>query len=143
VLEPLQARAGLVGREPEYAASREGVVLTVEIDAGVVASMVEDPPHVWIDSTDIENIVQGFVYRWNRRDGIVVAVVRDIQQKESLGKAIQKVDGYKPPWIQLERVESNPASRQHCQTHGDFDPHRAIGFGRNVPVGKEIIEAAA
>ncbi len=46
VLEPLQARAGFVGRKPKDAASRKRVVFTVEIDAGVVASMMEDPPHV-------------------------------------------------------------------------------------------------
>ena len=32
---------------------------------------------------------------------------------------------------------------QHGKTHGDFEPHRAVGFGRDVPVGKEILEAAA
>ena len=97
MLEPLQARAGFVGRKPKDAASRKRVVFTVEIDAGVVAAMMEDTPHVRVDSTNIENIVQDFVYRRHRRDGVVVAVVRDVQQKECLGEAIQKVEGDKLP----------------------------------------------
>ncbi len=46
VLEPLQRRPGFVRRKPKDAASRKRVVFPVEIDAGVVASMMEDPPHV-------------------------------------------------------------------------------------------------
>ena len=97
MLESLQARAGLVGRKPKDAASGERVVFTVEINAGVVAAMMENSPHVRVDSANVENIVQDFVYRPYRRDGIVVAVVRDVQQKECLGEAIQKVNGDKLP----------------------------------------------
>ena len=97
VLEPLQRAAGFVGRKTKDAASRKRVVFTVEIDAGVVAPMMEDAPHVRVDAANIENIVQDFVYRPHRRDGIVVAVVRDVQQKECLGEATQKVEGDKLP----------------------------------------------
>src|SRR5208283_5704374 len=86
VLEPLQRRAGLVGRKPKEAAPRKRVVFSVEIDAGVVASVMEDTPHVRVDSTNVENIVQGLVYGRHRRDGVVVAVVRDVQQKKRLGE---------------------------------------------------------
>jgi len=109
----------------------------------VVASMMEDTPHVRVDSANIEDIVQGLVYGRHRRDGVVVAVVGDVQQKERLGEAAQKVEGNKLPWIGPERVERNPAARQDSQARGDLDPHRTVGFGRNIPVGKELIQAAA
>jgi hypothetical protein len=115
----------------------------VDIDAGVVASMMEDAPHVGVDSANIENIVQGFVYSRHRRDGVMVAVVRDIQQKECLGNGIQKIEADKPPRPRLEGVKRNPTTRQHSETHHDFDPHGAVGFRRNILVGKKIIEAAA
>ena len=97
MLEPLHAQAGFVGRKAKDAASRKRVVFTVEIDAGVVAPMMKDTPHVRVDSANIENIVQGFVYGPHRRDGVVVAVVRDVQQKECLGEAVQKIEGDKLP----------------------------------------------
>ena len=50
----------------------------------------------------------------------MVAVVRDVQQQECLGEAIQKVEGDKLPGIRIERVESNPAARQHSQTQRRF-----------------------
>jgi hypothetical protein len=132
-----------VGCKPEDAASRKCVIFTVEIDARVVAPMMEDPPHVGVDAANIENIVQDFVYRPHRRDGVVVAVMRDVQQKECLRETIQKVESDKLPRIRIERVESNPTARKDCQPHGDFDPHRAVGFGGNAPVGKETVEAPA
>jgi hypothetical protein len=46
VLEPLQRLARFMGRKPKEAASRQRVVFAVDIDAGVVASMMEDTPHV-------------------------------------------------------------------------------------------------
>ena len=91
VLEPLQRRSGFVRRKSKDAASGKRVVFAVEIDAGVVAPMMEDPPHVGANSTDVENIVQGFVDRPHRGDGVVVAVVGDIQQKEGLCDGIDKV----------------------------------------------------
>ncbi len=84
MLEPLHTRAAFVGCKSQDSPSRKCVVFTVEIDAGVVASMMEDPPHVRTDSAHIENVVQGSVYRPHRRDGVVVAVVSDVQQKECL-----------------------------------------------------------
>src|ERR1700733_414623 len=97
VLESLQAGAGLVGRKAKNPASRQRVVFTLEVDAGVVAPMMEDTPHVRADSTNIESIVQDFIDRSHRRDGIVVAVVRDVQQKECLGESAQKAEGDKLP----------------------------------------------
>jgi hypothetical protein len=102
--------------------------------------MMEDTPHVRVDPTNIENVVQNFVYRPRRRDGVVVTVVRDVQQKECLGEAVQKVDDDKLPGIRIERVERNPAACKHCKTQGDFDPHRPVGLGRNIPLGKEAVE---
>jgi len=87
VLKPMPARTWFVGSEPEDTASRKRVVFTVEIDAGVVPSMMQDPPHVGADSAKIEDIVQGFVYGRHRRDGVVVAVMGDVQQEECLRKA--------------------------------------------------------
>jgi hypothetical protein len=87
VLEPVQARAGFMGRKPKDAASRKRVVFSVEIDAGVVTPMMEDTPHVGVDSANIENIIQEFVYGRHRRDSVVVAVVGDVQQKKCLGEA--------------------------------------------------------
>ena len=46
VLEPLKTGEGFVGRKPKEAASRQCVVFRVDINAGMVASMVEDTPHV-------------------------------------------------------------------------------------------------
>ena|SRR5208283_1746395 len=97
MLEPLPRRTRFVRRKPEDAASRKRVILTVEIDAGVVAPVMEDTPHVGVDSTNIENIVQDFVYRPHGRDGIVVAVVRDVQHKKCLSQSTQEVNGDKFP----------------------------------------------
>src|SRR5260370_6249411 len=97
VLEPLQRLARFMGRKTKDAASRQRVVFAVDIDAGVVASLMEDTPHVRVDSANIKDIVQGFVYGRHRRDGVVVAVVSDVQQKECLGEAAQKVEGNKLP----------------------------------------------
>jgi hypothetical protein len=47
-----------MGRKPKDAASRKRVVFAVEIDAGVVAPMMQDAPHVRVDSANIEDIVQ-------------------------------------------------------------------------------------
>src|SRR5271170_350581 len=98
-----------MGRKPKDAASCQRVVFAVDIDAGVVASMMEDSPHVRVNSANIENIVQDLVYGRHGRDGVVIAVVGDVQQKERLGEAAQEVKGDKPPRIRLERVDGNPA----------------------------------
>jgi hypothetical protein len=79
VLESLYTRARFVGGKSKQAASRQRVVFRVDIDAGMMASMVEDTPHVRADSTKIEHIVQSLVYGRHRRDGVVVAVMRDVQ----------------------------------------------------------------
>src|SRR5271166_2825088 len=97
VLESLYTRARFVRSKSKEASSRQRVVFRVDINAGMVASMVEDTPHVRVDSTKIEHIVQSFVYGRHRRDGVVVAVMRDVQQKERLGEAAQNVEGDKPP----------------------------------------------
>jgi len=73
----------------------------------------------------------------------MVAVVGDVQQKECLRDRIQKVEADELPRIRLERVESNPTAGQNRQPYCDFEPHGEVGFGRNAPVGKEIVEAAA
>ena len=84
VLKPVQWRPGLMGRKAKNAASRKRIVFTVEIDAGVMAPMMEDAPHVGADSAQIEDVVQGFVDDRPGRDGVVIAVVRDVQQEECL-----------------------------------------------------------
>lgn len=63
VLEPLEGRPAFVRRKAKDATSGKRIIFAVEIDAGVVASMMKDPPHIGADSTNIENIVQGFVHR--------------------------------------------------------------------------------
>jgi len=97
VLEPVMAHVGLIRRKPKDAASRKRVVFALEIDAGVVPTMMENSPHVRADSANIENIVQGFVYGGHRRDSVVVAVVGDVQQKECLGKAAKNVQSNESP----------------------------------------------
>ena len=84
-------------RKSKDAASRKRVVFTVEIDAGVVAPVMQNTPHIGVDSTNIKNIVQRFVYRPCRRNRIVVAVVRDVQHQKSLGQPAHKVDRDKLP----------------------------------------------
>ena len=49
-----------------------------------MTTVMEDTPHVRTDSAQIENIVQGFVDARPRRDGVVIAVVGDVQQEECL-----------------------------------------------------------
>src|SRR5277367_1425312 len=79
VLESLYRGARFVGRKSKDAAARQRVVFGVDINAGMVASMVKDTPHVRVDSAKIEHIVQSLIYRRHRRDGVVVAVMRDVQ----------------------------------------------------------------
>jgi len=85
VLEAVQRCAGLMRRKAEDATSCESVVLAMEIDAGVVASMMENSPHVGVDSAEIEGVIEEFVYGRRGGDGVVVAVVGDIEQEECLG----------------------------------------------------------
>lgn len=59
--------------------------------------MMENTPHVRADSANVEDIIQKFVYGRNRRDGVVVAVVGNVQQEKSLGEAAGKVEGNKLP----------------------------------------------
>jgi hypothetical protein len=87
VLEAMPGGAGLVGGEAEDAATGEGVVFSMEVDAGVVPAMVEDAPHVRVDAAEVEGIVEGLVDDGRGRDGVVVAVVCDIQQQKCLGEA--------------------------------------------------------
>src|SRR5208337_4706032 len=62
VLEAMQARAGFMGGKAKDAASRKCIVFALEIDAGVVAAMMENAPHVRADAANIENIVQKLIY---------------------------------------------------------------------------------
>ena len=78
MLEPLQGQSGFVRRKSKDASPGKRVVLTVKIDAGVVTAVMEDSPHVRTDPSHIENIVQSFVDRSHRRNGVVVAIVRDV-----------------------------------------------------------------
>src|SRR5271154_7181418 len=95
VLEPVPRRAGFIGGEAKDAASRKRIIFAMEIDAGVMAAMMENTPHVRADSAQIENIVQGFVDTRPGRDGVVIAVMSDVQQKERLREAAYKVEGDK------------------------------------------------
>jgi len=97
VLEAVHPSARFVGRKPKDAAPRKCIVFALEIDAGVVAAMMENAPHVRADSANIENVIQEFVNRRHRRDGVVVAVVCDVQQKECLGKAADQIKANKSP----------------------------------------------
>src|SRR5271155_237904 len=84
VLEPVPWQPGFIGRKAKDAASRKRVIFAVEIDAGVMAPMMEDAPHVRTNSAQVEDIVQGFVYERPGRYGVVIAVMGDVQQKECL-----------------------------------------------------------
>ncbi len=143
MLEALHPGAGFVGRKAKDASSSKCVVLTVEIDAGVVAPMMEDTPHVRVDPANIESVVQDFVYRPRRRDGIVITVMRNVEQKECLGEAVEQVDAHKLPGIRIESAERNPAARKHGEAQGDLDPHCPVGFGGKILVGKEAVQATA
>jgi hypothetical protein len=61
VLEPVHRYAGIVRGKAEEAAAFDGIVLAMEVDAGVVSAMVEDAPHVRADAAQVEDVVQGFV----------------------------------------------------------------------------------
>src|SRR5208282_6743031 len=87
VLEPVPGRAGFIGGKAKDAASRERIIFAVEIDAGVMTAMMENTPHVRADSAQIEDIVQGLVDARPGRDGVVIAVMGDVQQKECLREA--------------------------------------------------------
>src|SRR5271170_6443322 len=97
VLKAVPRRAGFMGGKAKDATSRKRIIFAVEIDAGVMAPMVEDTPHVRADPAQIEDIVQGFVDARPGRDGVVIAVMSDVQQKERLREAAQKVEGNKLP----------------------------------------------
>src|SRR5579871_555372 len=115
----------------------------MQVDAGMMAAMMQNPPHIGTDSAEVEDVVQPFVNPTLGRNSVVVTVVRDIQQKEGLRDGVQEIEGDKLPGIRLECIKSNPARRQNRQPHCNFDPHRKISFGRNFAFGKEILEAAA
>src|SRR5271155_2491726 len=87
VLEAVPRRAGFMGGKAKDAASRKRIIFASEIDAGVMAAMMEDTPHVRADSAQIEDIVQGLVDARPGRDGVVIAVVGDVQQEECLREA--------------------------------------------------------
>src|SRR5277367_5334106 len=61
VLEAVPRRAGFMWGKAKDAASRKRIVFALEINAGVMAPMMEYPPHVRADSAQIEDVVQGFV----------------------------------------------------------------------------------
>src|SRR5580658_8055233 len=87
VLEAVPRRAGFMGGKAKDAASGKRIIFAVEVDAGVMAPVMEDTPHVRADSAQIEDIVQGFVDARPGRDGVVIAVMGNVQQKESLREA--------------------------------------------------------
>src|SRR5271168_1530032 len=87
VLETVPWRPGFIWCKAKDAASRKRIIFAVEIDAGVMSAMVEDTPHVRTDSAQIEDIVQGLVNARPGRDGVVIAVVGDVQQEECLREA--------------------------------------------------------
>src|SRR5208282_1153856 len=87
VLEAVPRRPGFIGGKAKDAASRKRIIFTVEIDAGVMAPMMDDTPHVRADSAQIEDIVEGFVDARTGRDGVVIAVMGNVQQKECLREA--------------------------------------------------------
>src|SRR5271163_3429902 len=108
VLEAVPRRAGFMGGKAKDAASRKRIIFAVEIDAGVMAPMMEDTPHVRADSAQIEDVVQSFVDERPGRDGVVIAIMRYIQQKERLRQAAYKVEGDKLPRTGPDCIQSNP-----------------------------------
>src|SRR3984957_2904469 len=114
----------------------------MEIDAGVMPPMMENTPHVRTDSAQVEDIIQGFIDQRPGRDGVVIAVMSDVQQEKCLREPPEKVEGNKLPRTGPESIESNPGARQHCQTDSDLDPHRTVGFRRNVRIGKKTVQTA-
>src|SRR5277367_6799511 len=87
VLEPVPWRVGFMRGKAKDAASRKRVIFAVEIDAGVMAAMMQDAPHVRADSAQIEDIVQSLVDARPGRDRVVIAVMGDVQQEECLREA--------------------------------------------------------
>src|SRR5258708_26242035 len=61
VLEPVPWGAGFMGGKAKDTASRKRIIFAVEIDARVMAPMMEDTPHVRADSAQIEDIVQSLI----------------------------------------------------------------------------------
>src|ERR1700679_4370373 len=87
-----------------------------------MTAMMEDTPHVRAHAAKIEDIVQGFVDLRPRRDGVVIAIMSDVQQKERLREAAQKVEADKLPGAGPERIQSNPCAHEDGQTEGGFFP---------------------
>ena len=110
VLEAVPPGAGLVGGEAEDAAAGEGVVFAVEVDAGVVAAVVQDAPHVGVDAAEVEGIVEGLVDQRRGGDCVVIAVVGDIQQEKCLGEASQEVERDERPGARVEGIDGDPAA---------------------------------
>src|SRR5215469_11049134 len=54
MLKPVPWRPGFIGRKAKDAAPRKRIIFAVEIDAGVMAAMVEDSPHVRVDTAKVE-----------------------------------------------------------------------------------------
>jgi hypothetical protein len=105
--------------------------------------MMEDSPHVRVDSAKIEDVVQGFVYRGHGRDGVVVAIVGDVQQKERLRQSTQKIEPDKRPGTWVERIQRDPTASKDSQTCRDLNPHRMVCLVRKVLVGEKPLKAAA
>src|ERR1700733_10559500 len=61
VLEPVPRRASFVRRKTKDAAARNRIIFLMDIDAGVMAAMMKETPHVRADSAQIEDVVQGLV----------------------------------------------------------------------------------
>ena len=112
----------------------------MHVNAGVMSAMVENPPHVRADPTQIEHIVQRLVDRRLRADRIVVAVVRNVQQQKRLRQPTQQIDPSKSPRRWPVHIDRNPAPRQHRQTHSDLGPHHAIGLRRHLRIRKEPVQ---
>src|SRR5258708_34465287 len=61
VLETVPWRAGFIRCKAKDAASRKRIIFAVEIDAGMMAAMMETAPHLRADSAQIEAIVPVFL----------------------------------------------------------------------------------
>src|ERR1700761_505796 len=143
MLEPVPGRTGLVGRKAKEAAPGKSIIFAMEIDAGVMAPVMENTPHVRADSTQIEHIIQGFVDERPGRDRVVIAVMGYVQQKKSLCEAAQKIDRDKLPGTGPKRIQNNPCTHEDRQPHSDLDPHRTVRFGRSGWISKKSVQTTA
>ncbi len=115
----------------------------MHIDAGMVPAMVQDAPHIRTDPANVEDIVERFVNGGRGRDSVVIAIVCDVQEEESLGEAAENIEAEKKPGFGMQGVNRCPGPSRARLFHADLCPHGPVALGGNISGSKILIETAA